>query len=246
MSSPIPSPEFHRPVVWVTGASRGIGAEIANQFASIGCEVCLSARSRPELQKIARGIRSLGGRAHVFPLDVTNRKQIGNIAASITRRFGRVDVLVNNAGITVFKTFFTTTMDDVDAIIETNLTSHIACTKAVLPAMIRRKSGWVFNILSYAAVKTFEESAAYTAAKAGMHGFGKVLREEMRIHNVKVVNVLPGSTETAMWSRAMRKKYSHQMMKPESVAEAVLSVYQLPNDVVVDDIILRPVMGDID
>ena len=235
----------HRPVVWVTGASRGIGREVAKQFASIGCEVCLSSRSERELQSAKTEITDLGGRAHVFRCDVSKSQSIFNTVRLIHKNLGEVDTLVNNAGITVFKRFHKTSLKEFSDIITTNLVGHIACIKAVLPAMIKRKSGWIFNILSNAAVKTFEGSSAYTATKAGMLGLGKVLREEMRKSNVKVINVVPGAVETEMWSVADRKKFSHRMMSTKSVAEVVLSVYQMPDEVVVDEIRIRPMLGDI-
>lgn len=237
---------IHRPVVWITGASRGIGREIAKQFAFIGCEVALSARSIRLLHNAVKEITLLGGRAHAFPCDVEETDEIVQTARAISRKLGDVDVLVNNAGITVFKSFLDTTLEEFDDIIDTNLEGPIACIKAVLPSMVKRKRGWIFNIISDAAVKTFEGSTAYTASKAGLLGLGKVLREEMRRYNVKVVNVLPGPVETKMWSKADRRRFSHRMMSPKSVAQAVLSVYQMPDDVVVDELQIRPIQGDID
>lgn len=238
--------EFYRPVVWVTGASRGIGKEIAKQFASLGCEVALSARSSSTLQKVVKEIQHFGGRAYSFPCDVSETKEILNTVKSISKKLGNVDILVNNAGITVFKSFLDTTLEEFDDILDTNLEGQIVCIKAVLPSMVKRKRGWIFNILSNAAVKTFEGSAAYTAAKAGLLGLGRVLREEMRKYNVKVVNVLPGPVVTEMWNKEIRRKFSYRMMSPKSVAEAVLAVYQMPDDVVVDEIRIRPIHGDIE
>ncbi|HEV8539272.1 MAG TPA: SDR family oxidoreductase [Bacteroidota bacterium] len=237
--------DIHRPVVWVVGASRGIGREIARQFAFIGCDVCLSARSRKDLKAAVGEIASLGGRAYSFPCDITRQRSILSTARQIRKRFGDVDVLVNSAGITVFKTFLNTTPDEFRDILATNLYGPIVCTKAVLPTMVKRRRGWIFNILSNAAIKTFEGSAAYTAAKAGMHGLGRVLREELRASNVKVINVIPGATDTEMWSPRDRGKHGHRMMKAKSVAETVLSVFHMPDDIVVDEIVLRPMMGDI-
>ena len=237
--------EIHRPVVWVVGASRGIGREIAGKFASIGCEVCVSARTKKDVASVVNEIRKLGGRAYAFPCDISQERAILATVQFIRRRIGEVDVLVNNAGITVFKTFLVTTAQEFRNIITTNLLGHILCTKAVLPSMVKRKSGWIINIISNAAIKTFEGSAAYTATKYGMRGLGKVLREEMRSRNVKVVNVIPGATETDMWSTGNRKKHGHRMMRAKSVAEAVLAVYQMPDDIVVDEVVLRPVGGDI-
>ena len=236
----------HRPVVWVTGASRGIGREIAKQFASVGCEVCLSARSKRDLKSAAQNIIDLGGKAYSYPCDISSSASVLAAVTRIRRQVGEIDVIVNNAGITVFKSFVNTSLLEFEETIATNLYGQIVCIKAVLPSMIRRKRGWIINIISNAAVKTFEGSTAYTAAKAGMLGLARVLRKEVRKSNIKVVNFLPGPTETRMWSAADRRKFSHRMMKAKSVAEAVLEVFQLPDDVVMDEIVLRPVMGDID
>lgn len=236
---------IHRPVVWVTGASRGIGREIARQFAFLGCEVCLSSRNRKRLETTAKEIIKLGGRAHVFPLDVKNHKSIPLVVKEIQKKIGQVDVLINNAGVTVFKTFIDTTLGEFKNIVQTNLSGPIECIKAVLPGMIKRKDGWIINIVSDAVIKTVEGSAAYTASKSGLLALGKVLREEVRKFNIKIVNVLPGAASTDMWNPKMRKKYSSRMMKAKSVAEAILSVYQMPDDVVVDEIVVRPVLGDL-
>ncbi len=237
--------KVRRPVVWVVGASRGIGAEIARQFAMIGCRVCLSARTKKALNAVTREIEKVGGHAFSVPCDVTAPRTVTSAAEYIRKTIGEVDLLVNNAGVTVFKSFLQTSISELNDILATNLCGQILCTKAILPSMVRRRGGWIFNILSTAAVDTFEGSSAYTAAKAGMHGFSKVLREEMRRYNVKVVNVLPGPTETAMWSPSSRKKYSHRMMSATNVAEAVLALYQLPSDVVPEEVVLKPIKGDI-
>ncbi len=237
---------MHRPVVWVVGASRGIGKEIAKEFGSIGCEVCLSGRNARELESVVAEIVHLGGRAHAFPCNITSPRTILATVVRISNRVGDVDVLVNNAGVTVFKSFQDTSLSEFHQIIATNLEGQIACTKAVLPSMIERKSGWIFNILSTASIMTFEGSAAYTATKAGMLGLSKVLREELRPSLVKVVNVMPGPTDTAMWSRSDRRRLSKKMMAPKSVAEAVLAAYQLPPDVVPEEIVLRPIGGNIE
>jgi short-subunit dehydrogenase len=158
---------------------------------------------------------------------------------------GPVDVLVNNAGVTVFKDFLDTSIPEFDSIIATNLLGPAWCLKAALPEMVKRRRGWVFNILSNAAVRTFEGSSAYTASKAGMLGFGRVLREEMKTHGVRVVSILPGATDTPMWSPDARQKYRSRMMSARGVAEAVIAAYLMPSDVVVDEMIIRPIGGDI-
>ena len=238
--------DVYRPVVWVVGASRGIGREIARQFAIIGCRVCLSGRNAGELAAAVQQIETLGGRGYAFPCDVSDERIATATVKKIVKRIGRVDVLVNSAGVTVFKSFLHTSSQEFHDVVATNLQGYIHCMKAVLPTMARRKRGWVINILSTAAVKTFKGSAAYTASKAGMHGLSKVVREEMRPFNVRIVDVFPGPTDTPMWSPATRRTHSRRMMKAKSVAEAVVALYQFPPDVVPEEIVLRPVGGDLE
>ncbi|TAK56903.1 MAG: SDR family oxidoreductase [Bacteroidetes bacterium] len=235
-----------RPVVWVMGASRGIGKEIAIQFSSMGYEVCVSSRSKKNLNYVVKEIKNLGGRASSFPCDVSEMKQILATAKQIEKRFFRIDILINNAGITSFKNVEDESLEMIDDILDANLEGPIVCIKAALKGMIKRKQGCIINILSTVAVKTFKGSAAYTAAKEGLFGFAKVLREEVRKYNIKVINILPGATETVMWHPKLREKYGYRMMKPRDVAEAVLSAYRMPDTVVAEDIVLRPVLGDLD
>ena len=235
----------HRPVVWVVGASRGIGREIAKQFASIGADVCLSGRNARELESAVKEITAAGGRAHAFPCNISYPRSVLATVVRIQNRVGNIDVLVNNAGVSVFKSFLETSLTEFHQIIATNLEGQITCLKAVLPSMARRKKGWVINIHSTAAVATFTGSAAYTATKAGMHALSKVLREEMRPYGIKIVNVLPGATDTAMWSAEDRKRFARRMMTAKSVAESVLAAYQMPHDLVVEELVVRPRQGDI-
>jgi len=233
------------PVVWVVGASTGIGREIARGFAAIGARVCVSGRRKAALERVAAEIRRQGGSAVAVPCDIAHPSMVAAAWRRVRKECGPVDVLVNNAGVTVFKTFASTSLDEFDEIISTNLLGPITCIKAVVPDMRRRKRGSIFNILSNAAVKTFEGSSAYTATKAGLLGLGRVLREELKGDNVRVHNILPGATETAMWSPANRKKHGARMMSPSGVATAVLGAYLMPPDVVIDEMVVRPVRGDI-
>jgi short-subunit dehydrogenase len=238
-------PIVSRPVVWITGASRGIGKEIAKQFASLGFIVCLSSRNKKALLKTADEIKSLGGTAHVFPMDVTRYKSIPVIHKKIKNKVGAVDIIVNNAGLTSFRSFLGTSGHLVQGIIGTNLIGPLVILKEVLPSMVKRKKGWIFNIISMVARKTYEGSSVYTASKAGLLGFGRVIREELRYHGIRVINIIPGATETEIWHPKVRKKHAWRMMKAKSVAEAVLAAYQMSDDAVADEIVIRPVLGDI-
>jgi short-subunit dehydrogenase len=246
MALPGHSVELPRPVVWIVGASRGIGRELALQFAMIGCDICLSARSAVELRKLSREISDTGGHAEAFPCDIRDGKEVIRTVRTIERTHGRIDAVILNAGVTSFREFARTKERDVDDILRTNLLGPISCLKAVLPGMMKRKRGWIATILTTAAIKTYKGSSIYSGAKAGLHALLKVLREEVRPYDIRVVNILPGATETQMWSAGARRRHGHRMMRAASVAEVVADLFQSPGDVVPEEVILRPPLGDIE
>ena len=234
-----------RPVVWVTGASRGIGYETANAFSALGTEVVLTSRNERKIKGLADEIKKAGGLATPIVCDVSSEVSVASTAKKILARYGHVDVLVNNAGVTYFKSFRDTSPDEFNEVISTNLGGTFLCTKAVLESMIRRRSGHIFNIISVAAQTTYTESSAYSASKAGILALTNVLRGEVRRYNIKVTAILAGATETLMWSAANRRKYRHRMMKPEDVARLVVAMYQAPERAHVEELVFRPQLGDL-
>ncbi len=233
------------PVVWITGATKGIGLAIANAFAIIGCKVIVSGRNKTQLEINAGRIIDQGGFALPIACDVTSETSIRGAYANINKKIGDVDVLVNNAGVTVFETFDKTSIKEFDSVIATNLRGYFLCTKIVLSSMLKRKKGHIINIHSVAARDVFYNSSVYAAAKAGALAMSRCLRHEVRKKGVRVVDVLPGATETDMWNKSVRKKYHQKMLQPEDVADAVVSLYCQPQRLTTDEIVLRPVEGDL-
>jgi short-subunit dehydrogenase len=234
-----------RAVVWVTGASRGIGYEIAKAFAAENAIVALTGRDEGKLRQVAREIRSKGGAAAAFACDVTSEKSVRVTARKIIASFGRVDVLVNNAGVTYFKSLRDTSPAEFSNVIAANLLGTFLCIRAVLESMIKQRSGYIFNIISVAAQTTYTLSGAYSASKAAVVALSNVLREEVRPYNIKVTAVLPGATETEMWTASTREKYRTRMMQPGDVAKIVASIYRMPQRAQVEEIVFRPQLGDL-
>ncbi|MDP2207509.1 MAG: SDR family oxidoreductase [Bacteroidota bacterium] len=238
--------EFRQPVVWVTGAGRGIGREIAIQFSLIGCKVVLSSRTVRELNSVQKEITKLGGEAFVYRCDIGKASAISKTHHLIEKKLGGVDVLINNAGITSFHSFERTSLKEFDSIVGINLRGSFLCIKEVIPNMIKRKEGWIINIASVVATKIFKNSSAYSAAKAGLVAMLRVLREEVRQHNVKIITIFPGATSTKIWEGKLHK-LSNKMMDAKSIAETVLSLYRLKlKDAFVEELIIRPTLGDLE
>jgi len=233
------------PVVWVTGASRGIGAAIARAFAAIGAHVVLSGRSVTGLDRNTRQISRLGQKASFLKCDISSETSVARAYASIVKEYHTVDVLVNNAAITCFKSFEKTSVRDFDALLATNLRGTFLCTKSVLPAMLKQRQGVIMNIVSVAATTTFENSSAYAATKAGVLAMSRGLRAEVRRKGVRVMDILPGAVETEMWDKASRKKFHSRMMQPDDVADVVVSAFRQPERVLAEEIVIRPLEGDL-
>jgi short-subunit dehydrogenase len=153
--------------------------------------------------------------------------------------------LINNAGQTSFKSAEDDSIKDIDDVIGTNLLGSIYTIKAVLPQMKKNGSGTIINVLSFATEKTFTNSSVYTASKMGLLGYAKVLREEVRKYNIRIINIIPGATETPIWSREKREENRERMMNPESIARLMVSVFLQTDNLVTEEIVIRPMQGDI-
>ena len=230
--------------IWVTGASSGIGKETAKEFARVGYKVTASSRRHSVLELVNKELKNEKLSVNIVPCNIASSTNV-DIAVKKVFEFGDIDCLINNAGITSFKTAEENSIREIRDIIEVNLLGSIYCIKAVLPQMITRKKGTIINIISVAAEKVFTRSSAYAASKAGLLAYTNVLREEVRKYNIKIVNILPGATNTSMWSDKVLKEYGPSLMKPENIARVLVSVYLQGNSFVTEEIIMRPMIGDL-
>ncbi|MGQ9561562.1 MAG: SDR family oxidoreductase [Candidatus Oleimicrobiaceae bacterium] len=230
-------------IAWVTGAGRGIGRAVSLALAEQGFRVVLSARTVAEIQAVAAEIASAGGQALPIPADVTRAEELARLVAQVRQEWGAIDILVNNAGLWRFRAVAETTLEEWQEQIAVNLTGPFLCTKAVLEDMLRRGSGHIVNIVSVAGRRPYAQCAAYCAAKYGLLGFTEVLRMEVRTRGVRVTAVLPGATDTPGWQADSERRA--RMMRPESVAQAVVAACLAPPDMMPEEIVLRPVPGDL-
>ena len=233
------------PVILVTGASQGIGAAIAKVFAKElpRVRIALVARNAKNLDRVAGACAKLGATVEAFTCDVADEIAVEALEAAVAKRFEHVDVLINNAGVFAAAPFVETTVAEFDRIVAANLRSAFLMTRAFVPAMIERKAGDVFFMSSIAGLDAYPDSAAYCAAKFGVTGLAKVLRAETRAHGVRVCCVHPGATWSPSWSASGVAE--ERIMPATDVARAFFDVYRLGRNTVVEEIVLRPQLGDI-
>ena len=230
--------------IWVTGASSGIGKAVALEFAKIGCNVFISARRTHELERLKDEAGKIGENIFPFPCNVASSANVEQTVKKISSEF-EINCLVNNAGITSFKHAADNSVNEINDIINTNLLGSIYSIKSVLPSFIKNESGSIINVLSVVVDKVFTRSSVYAASKMGLLGYSNSLREEVRKHNIRVINIIPGATETSMWSQDIRKEKSELMMNPESIARIIVSTYLQKDNLVAEVIVLRPITGDL-
>jgi 3-oxoacyl-[acyl-carrier protein] reductase len=217
-------------VAMVTGASRGIGRAIARALAAEGAFVCAAARDEGKLAEVVGEITAAGGQASALALDVADRTSVDAAVKAALDAHGRVDVLVNNAGITRDNLLLRMKQDDWDQVIATNLTGTFLCTQAVLKPMIKQRGGRIVSVTSVVGLTGNAGQANYAASKAGIVGFTKAVAREVASRSITVNAVAPGFIETDM-TGAMTDKAREAITgsvplgrvgRPEDIASAVV------------------------
>lgn len=227
-------------VAIVTGASSGIGKEIALSFAQEGARVVLVARREAKLQEVAREVLSRGGESLVVPTDVSQEMQVRPMVSEALRGFGRVDILVNNAGMGHWGPVVDFKTQDWDEVFNVNAKGTFLCCREVLPAMMEQKRGRIINISSDAGKIPFAECSAYCAAKAAVIAFSRCLALETLPHNIGVHVICPGYVDTPWYDNDPTAPDPSRMLKAEDIAQLALYLASLPSRVLIDEIMIQP------
>jgi NAD(P)-dependent dehydrogenase (short-subunit alcohol dehydrogenase family) len=209
-------------VAIVTGGSKGIGFAIARALLDCGSEVAIGARRQDDLERAARDLGA-GGRLHVVRCDVREPADAERLVAETVRRFGGLDVLVNNAGVGLFARVADMTVEQWREVLQTNLDGVFFCTRAALPEMRRRGGGFIVNISSLAGKNAFPEGAAYCASKAALNHFSEALMQEVRHDDIRVSCVMPGSVSTGFGDRGASGEAAWKLA-PSDVARVVMDL----------------------
>lgn len=237
--------------ILITGSSRGIGLGIA-KFLKANTKInIITTGTAPAAQYEMMGHFDREfldyKQVHYYPMNINNFESVEFVLNNIYNKFGSIDILVNNAGVGNFKPFTELTMEDFESTMHTNFKAAFNLTKQVIDKMISNRDGMIVNISSIAHYEKFKNSSLYAASKSALSSFAKVVREEVREHNIKVTNVFPGATKTDIWGASSIEKYGERMMSIEELGNVIGMniVMNYIYDLMIEDITIRPVLGDL-
>lgn len=224
----------------ISGASRGIGRAVAAQLAREDHFVMLLARNAEEIGELEFEIDQAGGKALSFVADISNELEVNDVIAQVMRDFHRIDCVINNAGIGVFKPADEIDAEDWDKVMDVNVKGSFLLTKAALPHMKAAGSGHIIGIASDVAKRTFATGSLYTASKYAQHAFFEALRREVRSLGIKVSVIYPGLVDTWFHDGAPGQQKREQYLKGDDIANAVSYILHAPPHVLIDELMIHP------
>jgi NADP-dependent 3-hydroxy acid dehydrogenase YdfG len=235
-------------VVVITGASSGMGEAAARHLSAQGATVVLGARRVKRLEALAGEITGAGGKALAVATDVTNRRQVQRLVDAAVETYGRIDVLVNNAGIMPLSPLERLKVEEWDRMIDVNLRGMLYGIAAALPHMTAQKSGHIINLSSVAGHKVFGGSAVYSATKFGARALSEGLRMEVKPYNIRTTIICPGAVKTELLDhiteadvQKANQDYVGQVGVPaDSFARVVAFVISQPEELDINEIVFRP------
>ncbi|MBI1226348.1 MAG: SDR family NAD(P)-dependent oxidoreductase [Bacteroidetes bacterium] len=228
----------------ITGATKGIGRAIAEKFAAEGFDLAVCARSEADLASFKKDFEGkYGVEVLTKATDMSKKNEVLAFVDFIKKRWSEVDCVVNNAGVFLPGEISAEPDGQLESQIETNLYSAYHFTRAMLPVMLAKGSGHIFNMCSIASQIAYPNGGSYSISKFALLGFSKVLREELKTKGIKVTAILPGATWSDSWAGVTLPE--SRLMQANDIAIAVWAAWQMSPAAVVEDIVIRPQLGDL-
>lgn len=231
-------------IVIITGGSRGIGKATALKFAEAGYHLILCSKSKEHLLKAQKEISSQFStiQIDIFEADLSKKTETAKFAA-FCLTLGTPDVLVNNAGIYMPGNCFNEDDNQMEQMMDINFYSAYHLTRALIPSMIEKQSGHIFNLCSIASLQAYEGGGSYSVSKFALNGFSQNLRHELKNFGIKVTAVFPGAVYTDTWGDYDNS--SNRIMEANDIAEMIFAATKLSKQAVVEEILIRPQLGDL-
>ena len=226
-------------VALVTGAGRGIGRSIALALADRGARLFLTARSAGELEAVEAEIRGRGGEAHHLAADISSSSGVDAVFSALRQGFGRIDVLVNNAGLGKSGPVIDFPEASLDTLLAVNVKGLFLCCQQAMRLMAPARTGYIINISSVVGFKGYANQAAYAASKHAVMGITKSLAVEAQPLGIRVSAILPGAVDTGLMDALRPDLDKALLMRPEDVADTVLFLLSLSDSAAIDEIYIR-------
>lgn len=234
--------ELNGRVCVVTGGSTGIGLAVAGRLAAGGARVAICARGEAALAEAADSIRSDGGEVVAVVADVSREEDVARLAERVREELGPPDVLVNNAGVGLFRPFQECEVADFDRVFAVNVRGLVLCSLAFVPEMLRRGDGVIVNVASIAGKASFAGGAAYAGSKHAVMGISRAMMLDLRPHGVRVLTVCPGSVATPFFGKAGGPRPDpSRVLASEDVAELVTAAVRASDRVTTSELEIRAV-----
>ncbi len=229
----------------ITGATKGIGRALAVLFAQKGFNICVCSRSDVDLEDLKRELTDINSSIQVFikNCDVSKKKEVFEFADFCLKNLQTIDILINNAGVFFPGNIYKEPEGNLENLIETNLYSAYHLTRKIVPGMIENKRGHIFNLCSVASINAYDQGGSYAISKFALYGFSKNLRHELKNYKIRVTAVLPGAVLTESW--AGTKLPESRFISSDDVANLIYSAWEVSDRTVVEEILIRPMEGDI-
>jgi 3-oxoacyl-[acyl-carrier protein] reductase len=226
-------------VALITGAGRGIGRSIALTLAKHGAKIALSARSHQELQKVQAEITELGQEAIYEVADVSLEADVKKLVEKTVQHFGRLDIVVNNAGLGIYGPLLETSVETWDKIMAVNARGPFLVCRETIPHLKKQRRSFIVNISSVVGVKGYENQTAYTASKHALMGLSKALAREVQKDGIRVHAICPGAVSTQMVALARPDLDPSVLMHPDEIADIVLFLVTRQGNAVIDEVVVR-------
>ena len=232
-------------IIIITGASRGIGFAIAKEFLSNSENILIiCSKQKKNITTAVKQLKEINKHVKIYfkAVDLSNPTLVKSFA-KFCLKIGQPDILINNVGIFKPTSILQETEENIVNTLNLNVLSPFLLTQAILPVMIKKKQGHIINICSVASMQGFSNCCAYNISKFALLGFGKYLREELKKHNIKVTNLMPGATFTDSWEGS--NIIPERILESSDIAKLIFTIVHLSNQAVVEDVVIRPILGDL-
>ncbi len=227
----------------ITGAGKGMGKSMAEKFAINNNNLFICARNEEELSAVKTELELNDCKVFYYPADLSQKKSVQDFGNWLLQKTANIDILINNAGQFFPGSIYNEEDGLLEKMIAINLYAAYHLTRVLLPVMMKKKQGHIFNICSIASLQSYANGGSYSISKFALMGFSKNLREELKPYNIKVTSVYPGAVYTSSWHGSGIPE--SRIMEASDIAELVFTCSKLSMQACVEDIIIRPQLGDI-